>query len=177
MGFHEDVERSRAVRDEFFAEHYASPLPEEDRADFVGLDYFPPDERWRLTAQLDTSSEQRIAIPSSIGTSSTYTRLGRATVHIAGAAHHLEVFDDGDGNAFIPFRDATNGDQTYGGGRYVTVEVDADGRTWIDFNEAHNPYCAYDEEFVCPLPPAANALPMNVPAGERTFVRTRTAGA
>jgi uncharacterized protein (DUF1684 family) len=175
MGFNEDVERSRAERDVFFAEHYASPLADEDQAAFSGLDYFPPDEAWRLTADYDTASPGRLEIPSSIGTSHPYSCLGRATVRIDGNTHTLAVFDDGDGNAFIPFADTTNGTETYGGGRYVPLTVDPTETAWVDFNEAHNPYCAYDEEFVCPLPPPSNRIPVAIEAGEKDFER-RTDG-
>jgi uncharacterized protein (DUF1684 family) len=171
MGFSEDVARSRAARDVFLAEHYASPLPEEDQASFEGLDYFAPDEAWRLPAEYEPAPPKRIEIPSSTGTSHLYVRIGLATVHIDGIAHSLAVFDDGDGNVFIPFADDTNGAGTYGGGRYVPLTVDAEGTAWIDFNDAHNPYCAYDDEFVCPLPPASNRITVRIPAGEKDYPR------
>ena len=174
MGFREDIERSRAARDEFLAEHYASPLTEEDQAAFNGLDYFVPDEAWRLTADYDPGPPERVEIPSSIGSSHPYSCIGKATVHIEGSPHSLDVFDDGDGNPFIPFADATNGTETYRGGRYVPLVVDASGKAWIDFNEANNPYCAYDEEFVCPLPPASNRIALRIPAGEKDFPGGRT---
>ncbi len=65
----------------------------------------------------------------------------------------------------------TNGAETYRGGRYVPFTMDAAGTAWIDFTEAHNPCCASDDEFVCPLPPASNRVALRIPAGDRDFVR------
>ncbi len=78
---------------------------------------------------------------------------------------------------FVPFRDATSGRETYGAGRYLEVEVeeDADGRqvATIDFNLAYNPYCAYNEAYSCPLPPAENSLPAVIQAGERIYGKSQ----
>ena len=172
MGFRDEVEGARAERNDFFAHHYSSPLAEEDRASFDGLDYFAPDEAWSLEAEFQAEPPGKVDIPSSVGTSHPYTRLGWATVSISGRNHSLAVFDDGDGNAFIPFTDGTNQVDTYAGGRYVDLIVAEDGSARIDFNGARNPYCVYDEEFVCPLPPASNHIPSDVPAGEKRFRRT-----
>jgi uncharacterized protein (DUF1684 family) len=170
MGYLEDLARARAARDRFMAEHYASPLSDEEQAGFRGLDYYPPDERWRLDAVYDPADGERIAVPSSNGGQHPYALLGRVSVSIDGSSYELAVFDDGDGNPFIPFADATNGSDTYGGGRYVDLTIEDAGRAIVDFNDARNPYCAYDEEFVCPLPPSSNRIAARIEAGERTFL-------
>lgn len=169
MSHREDIERSRASRDRFFAEHYASPLSDEDQAAFEGLEYFPPDESWRVVVTFAPADGERIRVPSSNGGHHPYALVGRAAVSIGEATYDLAVFDDGDGNPFIPFADATNGAETYGGGRYVALVVADDGRATIDFNDARNPYCAYDEEFVCPLPPSSNRIAVRIEAGEQDF--------
>lgn len=175
MGFVHDTERRRAERDRFLADHYASPLSEEDQADFDGLDYFPPDAAWRLTVAFRPVTPARMDVPSSSGGAHPYTLIGWATVTVSGSTHELAVLDDGDGSAFIPFADATNGVETYGGGRYVDLVLDQDGHASIDFNGARNPYCAYDDDFVCPLPPASNRIVARIEAGERAF-RPRSGG-
>ena len=158
----------RRLRDRFMAEHYASPLPEDHRADFTGLDWFDPDPAWRLSGTWVVVPAAKQSLPTSSGGVSAYTLLGAVVVEIDGSDHRLSVFDDGDGSPFIPFRDATCGTVSYAGGRYVPVR--GDGREAIvDFNRAHNPFCAYDPEFVCPLPPPENRLACRVPAGERDF--------
>jgi uncharacterized protein (DUF1684 family) len=69
----------------------------------------------------------------------------------------------------IPFRDETNGDETYGGGRYLQVDLPISSATTLDFNRAFNPLCAYDSKFTCPIPPADNALKVSIPAGEKSY--------
>ena len=162
------VEAERRERDSFMKEHYASPIPEEHLEAFAGLAYFTHDATWRLSAEWTPGAGEKISIPSTAGTDSAYTRAGTARCAIEGDDYTLVVLDDGDGGAFIPFRDGTSGSGTYGGGRYVPIEVGED-EAFIDFNRAYNPWCVYDEEFTCPLPPASNWITVRIPAGEKMY--------
>ena len=146
----------RAERDRFFAAHYASPIPEEHLAGFTGIAYFPPDPVWTITGSYEAADPHKVPIPSTSGTESPYTMLGVVVLDVDGRTYRLAVLDDGDGGAFIPFRDGTSGATTYGGGA-------------IDFNRAVNPYCVYDEEFVCPLPPTNNWITAPIEAGEKMY--------
>ena len=159
---------ARAERDHFLAVHYASPLPEEDLDGFEGADYYDPDERFVFVGSFRQASAD-VAVPSSSGTVSDYRCVGVAQITVDGHAYDLTVLDDGDGGAFLAFGDATNGHTTYVGGRYVAVEIDDDGNATVDFNRAANPYCVYDEEFSCPLPPAGNTIAAPIEAGERMY--------
>jgi hypothetical protein len=161
---------ARAQRDQFLAEHYASPIPEEDRAGFAGADYYEPDERFIFAGPFRDASTQ-VVVPSSTGTVSHYHCMGILQITVDGSLYELTVLDDGDGGAFLAFGDATNGRTTYGGGRYVAVEIDAGGIATVDFNRAANPYCVYDEEYSCPLPPPDNTIQTPVEAGERLYRR------
>lgn len=152
------------------AAHYASPIPDEHLPQFDALEYYPPNAEWVLSGVFDSTDSSKITVPSSIGTESPYTMLGIVAVEISGAAYELTVLDDGDGGAFIPFRDATCGDSTYEGGRYLPVDVTAGRSVVLDFNAAHNPWCVYDEEFVCPLPPGGNSIGVEITAGEKMYV-------
>ena len=81
----------------------------------------------------------------------------------------LTIFKDLDGDElFLPFADATSGKETYPSGRYLEVHELPDGRVVADFNYAYNPYCAYNEQWTCPIPPAENRLPVAIRAGERS---------
>jgi hypothetical protein len=161
--------QARSDRDHFFAEHYSSPLPEEHQSGFQGLDYFPPDPAWVLIADYAAVEGQKVPVPSTAGVDSAYTMLGTATVQIGVSSYRLTVLDDGDGSAFIPFRDGTAGAETYGGGRYVGITFAADTKATIDFNAAQNPWCVYDEDFTCPLPPAENVIAEPIRAGEMSY--------
>ncbi|MEA3501980.1 MAG: DUF1684 domain-containing protein [Actinomycetota bacterium] len=162
--------RKRSEHDDFLAGHYSSPLPEEHRPGFHGVDYFPPDAAWELTGSYEPTPPRRIPVPSSIGIESSYTMLGVVALPIGNSDYRLTVLDDGDGGAFIPFRDGTSGVETYAGGRYVGIDADAVGEISIDFNMAKNPWCVYDEDFTCPLPPKENWIEESILAGEKMHV-------
>lgn len=76
---------------------------------------------------------------------------------------------------FLPFKDETNGNESYGGGRYMDIRISTvkDGKILLDFNKAYNPYCAYNEGFNCPIPPVENHLNTSIKAGERNFKAKR----
>jgi uncharacterized protein (DUF1684 family) len=98
-----------------------------------------------------------------------------AHFHLAGASQQLELYwlEAYGGGIFLPFADATNNSETYGGGRYLLDTVkgadlgEAGGLLVLDFNFAYNPSCSYDSRWVCPLPPPANRLAVAIRAGER----------
>ncbi|NIA25211.1 MAG: DUF1684 domain-containing protein [Gammaproteobacteria bacterium] len=158
----------RRERDRFFAESYASPLPDEDRASFTGLSYFPPKPALAVRASL-LRSKGTARIAHTTGADRSYHVVGTVEVTIEGRTRTLTVLNTGDGEAFIPIRDTTAGTETYEGGRYVPVEIRDDGIAVVDFNLAQNPWCVYDDEFACPLPPPENVLPFPLRAGEMTY--------
>jgi uncharacterized protein (DUF1684 family) len=164
----------RIDRDEFLRSHYASPLPDDDQEVFAGLAYFPPDSSKVFTGSFSSTNDSRMQITSSVGTTSAYHQMGVFHVEIAGSTYGLIVLDDGDGNPFIAFGDMTNGETTYAGGRYVSLDIDEDGSASIDFDRASNPFCVYDEEFVCPLPPLDNRIATPIEAGEKMYRKPTT---
>jgi len=105
-------------------------------------------------------------------------RFGRVSFQLSGQTVALSLFWilGYGGGIFLPFRDQTNSNGTYGGGRYLLDTIkhadlgQADGRLVIDFNFAYNPSCAYNSRWHCPLAPAENRLPVALPAGEQDFV-------
>jgi uncharacterized protein len=167
----EALERHRERRDEFFLSSYASPLPDEDQAIFTGLSYFALNPDMAFAGTYVAGDNSPVQITSSLGTTSGYHKMGTFWVDIAGTSYELTVLDDGDGNPFIAFGDTTNGVSTYGGGRYVGLEVPEQGSASIDFNLTTNPYCVYDEEFVCPLPPPEHQIHIPIEAGEQMYER------
>ncbi len=161
--------RERSEHDDFLIEHYSSPLPEEHRSDFRGLDYFPPDAAWELIGSYEPATPRKIPVPSSAGIDSSYTMLGVVALSIGNSDYRLTVLDDGDGGAFIPFRDGTCGVETYAGGRYLGIDTDTVGEVTIDFNTAKNPWCVYDEEFTCPLPSPESWIAEPIRAGTKAY--------
>lgn len=165
----------RAERDELFATHPQSALSEERRVSFTGLRYFPYDPSWRFLAEVEPVPGDDVSLAHSGIGSSPFKRFGVVRFSHHGNDLELALFwlNTYGGGLFLPFRDATNGKQTDGGGRYLfdTVkgaDLGREGRKLvIDFNFAYHPSCAHDSRWSCPLAPPENTLDYPVMAGER----------
>jgi uncharacterized protein (DUF1684 family) len=164
-----------AERDELFGHHPQSALPPERRPGFTGLAYFPHDPRGRVLAEVDDTERRRYDVGSSDGGTMAFERFGVARFALDGATCELELYWllGYGGGLFVPFADATSGEETYGAGRYLIDTVKGadlgtqDGRLVLDFNLAYNPSCSYDPRWACPLAPAPNRLAIAVRMGER----------
>ena len=167
----------RGERDELFAGHPASPLPEAERPRFGGLPYFSHRPDLRVEAELERDPEPaELVIPTSPGEPPRFPRIGFVRPTLAGERVSLAVYwlEGYGGGLFLPFRDALAGTGTYGGGRYLLDTVKGadlgtgeSGRLVLDFNYAYNPSCAYDPRWSCPLAPSENRMQVAVQAGER----------
>ena len=141
-----------------------SPAPRE----FRGVDRYPVDERWRVTAVLVDGGEGTLAMPNVLGQITTSPSAGTLAFELEGVAVRLRPTSGSDGSLFVVFGDATTGTETYAGGRFLRTEpVAADGRVVLDFNRAYNPVCALNAYSTCPLPPQGNTLPVEVRAWEK----------
>ncbi len=166
-----DLTEFRAQKDQFFRTDPDSPLLESQRANFPGLSYYDerPDLVLSLTPELYEEPDS-LELQTSTGTVQPYWRWARVAFEIDGVPATLTLFRDADSQyLFLPFADAGAGTETYGAGRYVEVQMLNDGRLLIDFNYAYNPYCAYNERWTCPIPPAENRLSVPIAAGERVY--------
>jgi uncharacterized protein (DUF1684 family) len=167
----------RSARDRLFAEHPSSPVPEAQRRDFRGVAYFRYAPELALSARLEPDPDAPpLHVPrSGTGEQIPFHRIGWVSFTVDGTACRLGVFwlDEYSGGIFIPFRDATGGRQTYGGGRYLWdsakgADLGSTGDELVlDFNFAYHPSCVYDPIWSCPLAPQENWLPVPINAGER----------
>jgi uncharacterized protein len=165
--------RWRAGRDALFGTHPQSPIPAEQRAAFEGLPVYPYDPALAFTAQLDPDvAPERFEVPRSGGGAMAFARVGAVELPVG----RLEVFwlDAYGGGLFVPFRDATSGAETYGGGRYLLDTVKGadlgstpSGELVLDLNFAYHPSCVHDGAWSCPLAPPGNVLDVPVRGGER----------
>jgi uncharacterized protein (DUF1684 family) len=148
-----------------------SPLEDRDRADFQGLDYWPPDPTWRLTLRLEPFAEgDSVVILDTKGQERSFDRAGRFTFTRDGQVVSLTLYRQRYYNYwFLPFKDATAGTETYAVGRYVEPRPLRGNDFEVDFNRAYNPYCAYSHRWACPIPPKENELPIAIRAGEKMF--------
>jgi uncharacterized protein len=166
--------RWRAVRDELFRTHAQSPVPEDLRATYAGVPYFPYDPAYRVLARVEPAPAETTQVGSSGEEPIAFERFARAHFELLGEERTLELYwlIAYGGGLFVPFRDETSGAETYGGGRYLLDTVKGsdlgmqDDRLVLDFNFAYNPSCSYDPRWVCPLSPPANRLRVTVEAGE-----------
>lgn len=159
----------RAAKDDFFANDPESPLTPEQRDTFSGLRYFPENPALRLEVDVPAFPEQvQVQLPTSTGNVNTYTRYGRFGFEVDGQHAELTLFNSPHG-FFLLFVDSLAGNETYGAGRYLDPQQLPNGKFLIDFNLAYNPYCAYNEMWSCPIPPAENRLAVPIQAGEMIF--------
>ncbi len=161
----------RKAKDELFRTDHHSPIPHEQRHDFEGLSYFDPrpDLVFRLPVEPADGSE--ITVETSDGRERTHHRAGKVRFEVDGEPVELTLYDTGHPGYFVPFRDKTSGDSTYGAGRYLDLDANDDGTVTLDFNLAYNPSCVYDDAYSCPLPPIENWLQVPIEAGEKMYQR------
>ena len=170
-----ELEGHREHKDDFFATDRQSPIPADQREAFDGLSYFDPDPEFRVEAAIDPiDGDETITMETTVETEQEYERVARLQFELGGDFRTLVAYSgvshDGD-SLFVPFRDKTTGQQTYGAGRYMEFEVDgelaASDAVTLDFNLAYHPFCAYNDAFACPLPPEENWLDAPIEAGEK----------
>lgn len=162
----------------FFKDASRSPLKPKDLKTFNGLDFFPIDSLFVVEAQLKRTpnmpffdmktTTDRVAKERVFGILSftINNELYKLNVYQAAPEPDSETESD---YLFLPFLDATNGTETYGGGRYIDLSIPEGNQLIIDFNTAYNPYCAYNEKYSCPIVPRENYLPLKINAGVKRF--------
>jgi uncharacterized protein (DUF1684 family) len=165
--------RFRAKKDDFMRQDHDSPFSHSAQADFKGLRYFQPDISLRFDTKLRRyRAEESVMMSTSKGTRQLFNKEGSFEVVVEGKTVQVQAYQSAereDPSLFVPFKDATSGNESYGAARYIDLEVQHDDRYLFDFNYAYNPYCAYNEGYVCPLPPAENWLKVEIRAGETKY--------
>lgn len=178
-----DIKIFREGREKDFRDKSLTPLLAEDFQNFKGLNYYEVDKNYLVKAKFTkTQDEKYFLMPTSSGRSAKYMKIGVLTFKLGDNEFSLAAYQsekiltdakwkDLYGNSiFIPFKDLTNGKETYGAGRYIYLMTPKGDETMIDFNMAFNPSCAYgNEEFSCPIPPKENFLQAEIKAGEKAF--------
>ena len=135
---------------------------------FPGEDWYPVDAEYRVTAKfLPYDPPRPILITNVRGATYEDHLIGAVEFQLGGKAVRLECQQEGPDDLFIVFRDATSGRETYGAGRFLNAKKSNDGQVILDFNQTYNPPCAYNIHTLCPLPPKANHLSIEVPAGAK----------
>ncbi len=168
----------RDTRDDLFENHSQSALSDDGRVAFTGLEYFDYDPSLAFAAPIERVAVERIQLGTSSGDPMMFERFGRLTMPVG----TLDVYwlDEYGGGVFVPFRDLTAGDETYGAGRYLLdtaksadLGSTADGDLVVDFNFAYNPSCSYNDVWSCPLARPGSRLDIRLEAGERRYAGPR----
>jgi uncharacterized protein (DUF1684 family) len=160
--------KDRKDKDEFFRLSPQSPIPDQERDAFDGLNYFDPNPDLVFIVQPTPVEPTPVTINTTGGDSRIYHRTATATLDFRGTDVTLALYSTGHDGLFLPFRDATSGRQSYGAGRYLDISPNEGGSITIDFNYAYAPFCAYSDAFSCALPPQENWMSVSIEAGERT---------
>lgn len=159
----------RKEKDEFFRDHFQSPLTREQKKTFQGLNYFPGNEDLILEVQVEEfDPKDTIEMQTTMGDTQIYERYGRFRFQVEGKDAELTIYQSEHG-FFLPFVDSLAGQETYPAGRYLEPELLPGGRFLVDFNLAYNPTCAYNEMWSCPVTPFENRIKVPIRAGEKLF--------
>ena len=156
-----------------------SPLKEKDRKGFRGLDFFEFDSTYSVVATLKRTPKSKwFKMKTTTNRVSKERIFGVLSFQINEKEYNLNVYQGQDlmkkegyeDYLFLPFLDNTNGEESYGGGRYIDLRIPVEGDSiLIDFNNAYNPYCAYNGKYSCPIVPRDNYLDTEIKAGVKAF--------
>jgi hypothetical protein len=178
MAYDAAMAEQRAQYKAHFLTDPRSPL---GAADTALLDFFPANEAWVFRARFERTPDAKpFEMPTYSGQKRDYVQFGVLRFEANGQPLSLNLYQNLKlvkdslyrNHLFLPFKDHTNGESTYGGGRYIDMsqdDIQPDNTVFLDFNTCYNPRCAYSDGFNCPIPPTPNHLPIEIPAGERNF--------
>lgn len=176
--FQKDVITWQEELDASYADRAKSPLGKKDFKKFKGLDFYAPNENFRVEASVQkTPDAEPFQMRTTTARLATYVKYCDVTFELNGETYSLEVYQSPDISKmveykdylFLPFLDETNGEETYGGGRYVDLRLQEGDTMIIDFNKSYNPYCAYSSNYSCPIVPRVNRLMTKIEAGVKAF--------
>lgn len=175
--YKEQITKHRDAYKADFIKETRSPLKE---SDLEHLHFFEPDSNYRIIAKVKLLKNQKIfKMPTYDGSSKEFIRYAKVKFILYDKPLELTLYRNiglmvnpaYKNLLFLPFTDETNTITTYGGGRYIDLDLTQIKRNKlvVDFNKAYNPYCAYSDGYRCPVPPEENNLIVPILAGEKLF--------
>ncbi|NNC82184.1 MAG: DUF1684 domain-containing protein [Flavobacteriales bacterium] len=177
-------ERFLQEQHEIFSDAERSPLLEKDREGFQSINYYPYDAKYCVRARwVRTEDELPFEMPTSTERRPMYIKYGELHFDVDGeqlvlsAYQNIELSKDSEWEnyLFIPFNDLTNGETTYGGGRYLDFEIPETEWITLNLNNTYHPLCSYDHRYSCPIPPEENMLDVRIEAGVKSGINGRPA--
>jgi uncharacterized protein len=170
LGKYRAEKKSEMLKDERF--------PLKNEKDFAGIKYYKANDKYRVNCSFQkTEGAKPFDLPTYSGKTRPYIEYGRLScpvekhmvqLSIYRSIANLQIYKN---HLFLPFKDLTTDRETYGGGRYIDLQLDdiKDNAIEIDFNKCYNPWCAYSDGFNCPIPPKENQLNIAIKAGEKNY--------
>jgi uncharacterized protein (DUF1684 family) len=167
----------RSEKDAEFKDTSSTILPKDMALKFKGLNYFDPNPAFRVTAIFKKKIGKEFHMTTSSGKKKKFRQYGILTFKLNGKKLTLPIYQNiklmqteaYQNYIFIPFTDLTNGNETYGGGRYIETTIPTGDTLTLDFNYSFNPYCHYTTGYNCPIPPKENFLDIRIEAGEKIY--------
>lgn len=161
-----------------YADSAQSPLLNEDRLVFKGLEFYTINSDFRIKAKFfRTPDEKPFKMHTTTERRPDYVKFGEVSFSLMGKQFKLNIYQNiqlikkagFENYLFLPFTDLTNGEESYGGGRYIDLRIPVGDSIIIDFNQCYNPYCAYNHRYSCPIPPKENNMGIMVKAGVKAY--------
>lgn len=168
-----EIQAHQEELNEFYRNPQTSPLKEKATG-FSEHQFYPINLTYRVQAKVNRlKNEPFFEIPTSGTKTPEYRRFALLDFELGGKSYQLTVLQNKDNmmnplyrnRLFLPFQDHTNGDLTYGGGRYIDLKIPTGDHMILDFNQSYHPYCAYTDGYNCPIPPAENRMDVAIEAG------------
>jgi hypothetical protein len=170
--YRQEIAAERMAMNEHFFNPKESPLDATLFSQFKGLKFFPVQEKYRVQATLTLLENQEVFnLPHSHDRSKPYKQYAKVSFQLEGNRYELIVLEQAEKRPgsenylLLPFTDETSGKTTYGGGRYIDLDKSAGTKITLDFNRSYHPYCLYNSDYTCPIPPSQNHLPIAIEAG------------
>ncbi|MEX2349627.1 MAG: DUF1684 domain-containing protein [Flavobacteriaceae bacterium] len=174
----QEIERYQQKLNDTYTNPETTILLRKDFKRFKGLEFYPADLKYRVEAVfVRTPDEKPFLMPTTTDRLPEYVKYGEFHFQIDSLEFVLDVFQNTspspgyETSLFLPFTDITSGNGSYGGGRYLDMEMPEGNRAIIDFNKAYNPYCAYNPGYSCPIPPEQNDMQTRIEAGVKDFLK------
>lgn len=172
-----DVEKFRADHLRELVNYDGGPITRDDVKD---IHFFSPTQDYYVEAKVQQLfGQEPVVMPTYSGKEKSFIKYAILTFKLDDQPLKLTLYQNVkltgikgfEKHLFLPFKDASNGEETYGGGRYIDLTTDdiQNGKVQLDFNKCYNPWCAYSDGFNCPIPPIDNHLPVKILAGEKTY--------
>jgi uncharacterized protein (DUF1684 family) len=171
----EKIEAERERQFKFIRFNIESPLTDSQKMAFKKLNFYPIDPAYKVKARMIPVENKKVReVPLTDGSKEKYIEHSYVEFSFDGINTNrlllLQAMNEPDKrNFFLAFADGTSARETYGGGRYINARQDGKNSITLDFNLAYNPYCAYNPDFACPIPPKENLLEIDIPAGEKNY--------